>query len=812
MEGLRRDMMVAARSLLRAPAFTVAAVLTLALGIGANSAFFSVLDAVVLRPLPLPHPDRFVHLTWDYGQGPTAALTPIQFEYWRDNTRSFKAVATYKSFLGRVEAGDHVNGVTSLQVSRGFLDVLGFEPALGRDLSPEENVPDGPRVALVSQQVWQDYLGGTSDAVGRTLRVNEEPYTVVGVLPPTFAFPHVSEPVGIIVPMGLRADPKDEGQNYTVLARLRDGISLEAANEDAHRLLAAFAASYPNQVNENGRGITVTRYADAVVGDLAGALWMAMASVFLVLLIACANVANLILARSAQRRREIALRAALGASNGRIVRLVLAEGLVLAVTAGALGLLLAYLGVSLVVPLSPVQLPRMAAISVDWRVAGFTLITALGTGVLFGAVGTWPALHADLAETMKDGARGSSGRSLGRQSLLAAQACLSMILLVGAGLFLASLRALRNVDAGFQQEGVVTIRFPFKPAGYGTNEALWDFQTRMLAELRRNERVEAASASNLPLERGLNIPMSIGGRPDDFEGAIQWRAVSPGYFTTLGIKLVAGRAFGPTDEPGAPHVAIINEAFARRYFPDMSPLGQRIDVGRYRGEFIHPSLEGPGAEIVGVVADVREVSLRSEASRTVFVPAAQAPTLLSTALGQMPVFMVRGATSGSTNEGALRALVRRVDPGLPDPEILSMDRVVAESLAQERFATSLFSTFATLAVVLTAMGIYGVLAYTVRQRRREIGVRIALGADSGDVMRLVGRNGMIPVAGGLVVGLLVALSLSHLLAGMLWGVSPTDPTTLVGVVVVLLAVTAAAAWLPAREALRVDPVQSLGAE
>ncbi|HSG46765.1 MAG TPA: ABC transporter permease, partial [Longimicrobiales bacterium] len=409
-------------SLVRAPAFTAAAVLTLGLGIGANSAFFSVLDGVVRRPLPLPDADRFVHLAWDHGEGPQAALTPIQFEYWRDNTRSFEGVATYKSFLGRVDAGDHVDGVPSLRVSRGFLDVLGFTPSLGRDLAAEEDVPDGPKVALVSQQVWQSRLGGSPDAVGQTLRVNEAPYTVVGVLPPAFAFPGMAEPVGIVVPLGLRADPKDEGQNYPAIARLRDGVSMSAANEDVSRLLSSFATEHPNQVYEGDRGMAVTGYTEAMVGDLAGALWMAMGSVFLVLLIACANVANLILARSARRRREIALRSALGASRVRIARLVVTEGVVLALAAGALGLLLAHWGVGLVA-LSPAQLPRMADIGVDWRVAAFTLVTALGTGVFFGAVGAWPALRADLAETMKDGARGSSGRNLGRQGLLAAQAC-----------------------------------------------------------------------------------------------------------------------------------------------------------------------------------------------------------------------------------------------------------------------------------------------------------------------------------------------------------------------------------------------------
>lgn len=813
MESLWREVFLAVRSLTRAPSFTVAAVVTLGLGIGANSAFFSVLDGVVLRPLPFPDPGRFVHLRWDRGPGAYGALTALQYEYWRDNTHAFDAVATYHSFLGRVDAGDHVDGVTSLRVTHGFMDVLGFKPAMGRDFTAVDDVPGGSRVAMVSKHVWQNYLDGTPDVVGRALRVNEEQYTVVGVLPEDFAFPHISEPVGIMVPMGLRADPSDAGENFDVIARLREGVSLAMANDDVGRLLPPFAGQYPDQVYGDPPSIVVSDYTEAVVGDLAGALWMTMGSVFLVLLIACANVANLILARSAGRRREMALRSALGASRARIARLVLVEGVILALAAGALGLVLAQWGVRLV-PLSPAALPRMGGIGVDWRVVTFTFLTTLATGVLFGGVGAWPALRADLAETMKDGARGTSRRGLGRQGLLAVQACFSMILLVGSGLFLASLQALRHVPAGFEPDGVTAVRFPFKPQGYGTSEALWAFEREVLEELRRDGAVSAASASNLPLVRGLNIPVTIGGRPDDYEGAVQWRAVSPGYFETLGIRTVTGRDFDAGDEAGAPPVAIVNEAFVRRYFPDTNPIGQRVEVGRFRGGYLRPELEGPGAEIVAVVVDVREVSLRAEASRTVFVPAAQAPSVLATAMGQMPTFMIRGGTGATARfgEGELRSLLRRVDPGLPDADIVSLDRVVSESLAQERFASALFSSFAGLALVLTAMGIYGVLSYTVRQRRKEIGVRMALGAGSAKIMGLVGRQGMIPVAVGLAAGLAASLGLSRLLADVLWGVSPTDPVTLAAVASVLLGVALAAAWLPAREALKVDPVKSLGSE
>ena len=809
MDTLVHDAAHALKSLLRAPRFTAVAVLTLALGVGANTAIFSVVDAVLLRPLPFPDAGRVVNLAWDGGGHLQSYLSSVKFQYWREHARSFEATATWRSFLGRVDAGGEVTGARALRVSRDFLHVLGYTPALGRDFTAAEDVPDGPRVALVSQAMWRTGFGGAADVVGRSLRLNEEPHTVIGVLPESFAFPYEDEPVGVIVPLGLTVDPDDVAEDWPTIARLREGFTGEEAQADVASLTEPFRAAYPNQVYEGDGGMALATFSELYVRDAAKALWILMGAVALVLLIACANVANLFLARAEQRRGEIALRAALGATRARIARFILTESVLVALAACALGLPLARWGVGVLMALTPTELPRMAAVGMDWRVMLFTFAAALATALVFGGAAAWPAARTRLSGVLEENARVSSHRGRGRQGLLVAQSALSMVLLVGAGLLVVTLIQLRRADAGFDPEGLVAVRLPFIPEGYETSNDLWELERRMEEQVKGSSAVASiAGASNLPLERGVNVPMSIGGRPDDFGGTVEWRAVTPAYFQTLAVAVVAGRRFEDTDVEGSPPVAIVNESFARRYFPDESPIGQRIDVGRFR-ELNDPSLAGPGVEIVGLVADIREVSLRSEPRRTMYVPQAQAPTRLSYLLGTMPVFIARGLSASGDVERTFTEALRAVDPALPRPEVFPMGDVVAASLARERFGATLLSMFASLALALTAFGIYGVLAYTVRRRRREIGIRMALGAGRQEVTRMVVGQGVAPVLIGLLLGVAGSAGLSRVLAAYLWGVTPTDPGTFATVAAILLGVALLASWIPAREAVGLDPVNTL---
>jgi predicted permease len=810
MNALRQDVVYALRSLRRAPGFTAMVVLTLALGIGANSAIFSVLDAVLLRPLPFPDAERVVNLAW-HGSGHLQRfLSAAKFQYWHDHARSFVATATWRHSLGRVDFGGEVSAVRTLGVSRDFFQLVGYTPTLGRGFVAAEHAPGSPGAAVISRAMWRTHFGSAADIVGRTIRLDGEPVIVVGVLPDAFAFPYEDEAVEVIVPLRLTVDPNDVAENWPTIARLRDGVTREQAQSDVESLGASFRASYPKQVSDQDRGMTLATFNELYVSaNVLRALWILMGAVTLVLLIACANVANLFLARAARRRGEIALRAALGATSGRITRLVLAESVLVAVAAGVLGLLLGQWTAGVLVALTPADMPRMTGVGIDWRVTLFTFAISFATSVVCGAAAAWPAARARLSGVLNETQRGGSGGSRVRQGLLVAQSGLSMVLLVGAGLLVATLIGLTRVDPGFDTDDLVAVRLASKPPGYETARDLWDFEQQLVQHLEGSPVIASiAGATSLPMERGINTPMTIGGRPDA-RGSVEWRAVTPGYFQTLGIPLLTGRTFENTDEAGRAPVAIVNETFARRYFGSQSAIGARIEVGRIDGRWSHPSLAGPAVEIIGVVADIREVSLRAEPRRTIYVPQAQASTRLSNLRGTMPVFIARGRLAGADVERALTSAIHTVDPTLPRPHVFPLDELVSQSLVQERFGATLLSVLAALALALTAFGIYGVLAYTIQQRRREIGIRMALGASGSQVARQVMVQGMAPVLVGLVLGVLSAIGLSRVVAGFLFGVTPTDPATLATMAAALLGVALAASWLPAREAAAVDPVNTL---
>ena len=802
LEFLRYDVRHAFRSLRKAPHYTLMATLTLALGIGANSAIFSVVNGVMLRPLPFEDPHRVVHLAWERDVGLLFGwMTAWQYEFWRDNTDVFSAVATYRGFdapLGTEETGPSIRG---LRVSHQFLEVLGVRPAMGRTFTPSDDAPGAALVILIGQSTWRNQFGADPDVIGRTLVVGEDVRTVIGVLPADLEFPQVPEYTDAFVPFALRADPLDEGQNYPFLARLRDGVTHAEADAQVRSVTNAFRDAHPTLIYHNT--MRLSSYQELFVGGLRSTLTILMAAISLVLLIACVNVANLSMARASGRASELAVRTALGATRRRLTAQVLVESLLVAGIGGLIGLAVAPWATNALLAMSPAQLIRIEHVTLDWTVVGYTFVATLITGIAVGAATALSSSRHTFANTLKEGARGSTEQGKASQTLLTVETALSMVLLVGAGLLISTVRELHQVDTGFDRAGLVTVRFDDAVRGYDNAVAVAELERRVIESLGGHPAVDAvAGASSLPLERDWNLPVTIAGRPDDFVGAVEWRAVSHGYVETLGATLVRGRTFTASDNTlGAPRVAIINEAFAARYFGTENPLGQGLEIGRFRGQYFHPDFEVPAAEIVGVIANVRDMSLKREARQTIHVPHAQAPDLFVSA----PVFLVR-TTQPTAVVGLLRSAIANADPTLPVPMVRRMEDVVAASIAYERFNAVLMSTFAGLALLLTIVGVYGVVAYDARRRAPEMGIRLALGARPNDVLRLALLRGIRPVVLGVTVGIAAALALSRLITSMLWGVNPTDPFTIATGAVILTGTAVVASYLPARQSARVDPV------
>ncbi len=812
MSTLGKDLRYSVRSLRARRTFSITAIVTLALGIGATSAIFSIVNAVLLRPIPFSEPERIVHLVWG-GDGHFQSLSTTKFQYWREHAHALRAMATWRPALARTSVAADAAALHALEVSQDFLDVSASRPSHGPGFTPADFVPGHPGTAIISHAIWERAFARAADLTGLTIRMGNDAVPIVGVLPDSFAFPYEDEPVDVILPLRLEADPSDIAEDWNVIARLRDGVSHRQARAEISGLTAAFRAAYPNQVSDKDRGMLLATFNELYVDrGVQRALWMLLGTVAFVLLIANANVANLFLSRSTERRREIAVRAALGASRARIARLVLTESLIIAFAAAAVGLGLGSWMTATLVRLAPVQVRGLASAGLDWRVLLFTVGISVAMSLLFGGVAAWPALGLRLTSVLNEASRGSSRPGRARFGLLVVQSALAMILLVGAGLLVVTLSRLAHVDRGFDVEGLIVARLT-PPLAVGTTaQELWQFDQSVFRQIEGLPGIVSLAATNsLPLERGMNAPIAVVGRPDA-RGTVEWRAVTPNYFETLSIRRNAGRSFEPTDVAGRPPVAIVNESFARAYFAGANPLGQRVEIGRSSSGRSIPGMEPSAVEVIGVVADVRDVALRTEPRRTIYVPQAQASSLLSTWSRRRPVFIARQGSSGGSASRTLREAVHAADPSLPPPEVFPLGSTLARSLARERFGATILSVFAALALALTALGVYGVLSYTIQQRRREIGIRMALGATAGQVVRLVMMQGVVPVSIGLAIGAAGAIGLSRFIAGFLWGVTTTDPMTFVTVAAILSGMAMLASWLPARIAARHDPVRALAHE
>ena len=798
------------RALRRTPAFAVVAVSVLALGIGATIAIFSVLSAALLRPVPFPDGHRVMSLAWNYGDHVLPSLTSAQFSYWEEHTRSFAAVASWQSFFGRVGDVGEITGAQGLRVTDGFFRVVGMPPAAGRAFAEDEYRSGGRRVALVSPGFWRRHFGEPVDVSGRvSIRLEEEPYAIVGMLPEEFAFPYVSRPVEMVVPTAVEVDPDDQAANWPAIARVRNDATMSDARTEVTWLNAGFKAAYPQQSGEREPGMTLGSFAELYAGRTSQAIWILMGAVAAVLLIACANVGSLFLVRSLRRRGEMAIREALGATESRILRLGVVEAVVVAFAAGAAGLVLAIWAAGVLVALAPVELPLAGAIAVDWRVVAFAIGISVSTSAVVSAVAAWPRLRGGLWRALRRSSRTTTGRSRLQEALLSVQTALSMVLLVGALLLSTTWSNLRQTDPGFEPDALVAVQLPIRPPTYDTSERLARFADGVIEGMRNRGVAVVAGANSLPFERGLNFPMSIAGR-QEFGGSVELRTVTEGYFRTVGIPVVRGRSFTEADVRGSPPVAVVNETFARRYFPEGGAIGARIDLGRIGNATRYASLKGRGVVIVGVAADVQDVSFRTAVRRTIYLPQAQTADVIANIRPAMPVFVVRSLVPVSRLAREFREVVRAVDPALPAPAAFPLSETVADSLARERFGTILVSLFGVLALILTAVGVYSVLAQAVRSRHREIAIRMAVGASGDSVLRLVVARGLLPVAIGVGFGLVAAVALSGLVEAYLWGVTGTDAVTLGLAAAGILAVAVLACWIPAREAARVDPARALG--
>jgi putative ABC transport system permease protein len=816
------DIRYASRTLLKNRAFTLAAVLALALGIGANTAIFTVIDAVLLRPLPYPDSDRIVQVMRGYpsGQGPTISIA--KYLFWKRHSTAVDHMAAF-DFLGpgvALGGSGEPEQVKAIHVAADYFPLFGARTVVGRTFLAEEDRPGGAPVAVIGHGLWKRRFGADPGLLGGTVTLAGEPHTVVGVLAADFQ-PYPAAEVWL----PLKADAASISQaHYVIVAgRLKPGVSLAAAKAQLRVVGEQFRAAFPDAMGSS-ESVTASLLQREMAGDIRPALLVLGGAVMLVLLIACANVANLLLARAAGRSREIALRMALGAGRGRLVRQLMTESIVLALAGGALGLVLGAWGVKALLAISPGNVPRAAEIGMlpDANVLLFTLAVSLVTGVLFGLAPALGASRRDLAESLKEGGgRTTPGlrRNRARGLLVITELALALVLLAGAALLLRSFLALRNVNPGFDARGVLTMKVSLAGARYAATAPMADFARRVAMRLEALPGVEAAAmVTNLPFEQGPDLPMRIEGRAPDAAnagGSCQWRAIGPHYFQAMRIPLLRGRAFGEGDAAGAPQVVIVNDAFARRHWPGYAegkenPIGRRVVIGVGMG----PEFADSPREIVGIVGDTRDVALATPPGPAMYVPGGQVPNGASALINKIVpgAIVMRAAVDPMSLAQAVRREILAVDAQLPVFDLRSMEQVAAASMARQNFQMVLLGAFASVALLLAAIGVYGVISYSVEQRTNEIGIRMALGAGAGQMVRLVVGQAMRLAGAGLALGLAASFAATRVLSGMLFGVQPTDPVAYAAVAIVLGAVALAASYVPARRATRVNPIAALRCE
>ncbi len=801
MQTLWQDLRYGLRMLIKHPGFAAVAVSALALGIGANTAIFSVVNAVLLRPLPYRNPERLVMVWEDHrGRGGPERewLSPADWQDWREQNQVFERIAAMLDWGPTLTGQAEPESLVGAAVSHDMFAALGSEPTLGRSFRPEEDRAGAERVVVLSHGLWQRRFGSDPRIIGQALMLSGDSYTVVGVMPAGFKFPVIANAeLWRTLRPALNPGCQRGCVVLRAIARLKPEATLERARTEMTAIARRIEEQYPQ--SNKGVGATLIPLHEQLVGNLRDAMLVLLGAVAFVLLIACANVANLMLARSAAREKEMAIRAALGAGRTRIVRQLLTESVLLALVGGALGLLLAYWMVDLLVSFSPPSALRVDEIAIDGRVLGFTLGLALLTGLVFGLAPAVQVSRTDLNHSLKEGGRDAPSGARGgrlRGALVAAELALALMLLVGAGLLIKSFVMLQRVDPGFNPDQVLTLNVALPSINYPDRPQITAFYTQLLDRIKALPGVQSVgTTSSLPLGgNDSDTDFVIEGRPPSPPGQqpVAWYGlVSPDYFRALGMRLVRGRVFTERDDEKASRVVIISEAMARRYFPAEDALGKRLGTG-------------PNAwrEIVGVMADVKQFGLEIDARPTMYLPDRQSPARAMTVV-------VRTTAEPLQLAAAVRAAVWEGDKNLAMAKVMPMAQLVSTSIAQPRFILLLLGIFAGVALALAAVGIYGVMSYTVTQRTREIGVRMALGARPRDVLRLVVGQGLLLTALGVGIGLAGAVGLTRLMRTLLFGVQPTDPATFALIALLLAGVALLACYLPARRAAKVDPMVAL---
>ena len=824
MEDLLQDLRHSLRTLRRSPGFTIAVVAALALGIGANTAIFSVVNTVLLKPLPYPDPNRLMLFLNTSPQGSGPGASPTKFNVWRQQTGAFQDVSAYRFNVVNLTGGSDAEQIAAGQVSADFFRLFGAPVIAGRTFSADEDRPNGGHVVVLSEGFWKRRFGGDPGVLGRPLSIDGDPYVVIGILGPfdTQAIRPPTPTGDAEVWLPFQIDPNSAMQGHFFMAAGRFKPDVTPAVADAQLKTAAnqFSEKFPGALGgpQNGFGAGVLE--DIVVRNVRSSLLLLGGAVGFVLLIACANVANLLMVRAAVRKREIAIRAAIGAGRGRIIRQLLTESIVLSMIGGVFGLALGMIGIRALLAVNPGNIPRIGAdgsgVTVDWRVLAFTAIVSVLTGIVFGLFPALRASRADLSTTLKESG-GLSGAAMGhnrtRALLVVSEMALALVLLVGAALFIRTFVALREVKPGFDATRVLTMRMSLTGARFAKTAAVAQVIRDGAERLNALPGVEVAGATCcVPLQGGLGLPFVVEGRPltnGPFHGGGGFTPISATYFSAFKIPIVRGRAFTDRDTGGAPNVAIINQAMAKQYWPTGDPLADRITIAKGL-----PELADPTRQIVGIVGDVRAFGLSQDPPPTMYIPWAQLPDAHNVNLvGITPLaWIVRTRGEPYSLSTAIQTELRQASGGLPVARPRTMDEIVTQSTARTDFNMLLLTIFAGSALLLAAIGIYGLMAYSVQQRTQEIGIRLALGAEPQTVRNMVIRQGMSVALVGVAIGLASAFGLTRLIASFLFGVAARDPVVFVAVPILLSAVALAGVWLPARRAARVDPVIALRTE